>query len=431
MNVEKQEIPSFDDSKVVLFGMSTLFVLVLIVGGWMGTAPLTSSSVAEGSVSADGDKKTVQHLEGGKITAIHVKDGDLVTKGQVLIKLRDVHRKAQLDILQSDYQDAIALLSRLEAQKDAKSSIVFSKDLTDENAIKDQKNIFTTTLKSIENEKLITKKRIVQLKNQILGNKALIKSKEKRLASMKEEQLEWEELFKQRLVDKQKIRELKRDKHRFIGEIASLDSDIAKLQEQINETKAQQVLSEKRFQKETLQEYVETKSKISSIQSKIIAEEDIIDRTSIRSPIDGTVVGLDLHTVGGVVTRSKTLLKIIPTNAKLLVIVNVETTDIDKVKNGLNAEIMFSAFNLKKVHVIKGNVVHVSADSFKDKKTGKPYYIAKIEVNEEGKKTLDKNGFVLVSGMPAQAVIILGDRTVLSYLVNPFTQMLGKSFNEE
>jgi len=431
MNNQQIEMPSHNDSKIIGFGLSVIFIVFVVIGGWMSFAPLASSSVAIGTVSADSDKKTVQHLEGGKVTAIYVKDGDKVKKGQILLKLRDVQIKAQLDILNAQYQDAIALFARLKAQRDSKKSILFPPELTDENAIKDQQNIFDTTLTTIKDEKIITENKIVQLKNQIAGLESLIISKEKRLASITEEKLEWEELFKQRLVDKQRIRELKRENNSIEGDLAQTGSEIAKLNEQISETKTQQLLREKELKKDTLQRYVETKSLISDLKSKIIANQDTLDRTNILAPIDGTVVGLSLHTVGGIISPTSPILEIIPNNSKLLVIAQVQTTDIDKVRNGLLADIMFSAFNLKQVHVIKGEVIHVSADSFIDEVTGMPYYEAKIEVNAEGMKILEENNFILVSGMPAQVMINIGDRTALSYLVKPFTQMLGKSFNEE
>ncbi len=427
----KTSMPSHDDSSVIKFGLSLIFIVFFIIGGWMSFAPLASSSVAIGKVSADSNKKTIQHLEGGKVIAIYVKDGDKVKKGQILLKLRDVQIKAQLDILNAQYQDAIALFARLKAQRDNEKSITFPQNLTDENSIKDQENIFFTTLRTLRDEKIITRNRISQLQKQISGLEALIASKNKRLDSIIEERTEQEDLFKERLVDKQRIRELNREDNSIEGDLASTKSEIAKLNEQISETKNQQLLREQEFKKETLQRYVDAKSLISDLTSKIIANEDTLERTNIVSPIDGTVVGLSMHTVGGIINPSKPVLEIIPSNSKLLVIAQVQTTDIDKVRNGLVADIMFSAFNLKQVKVIQGKVIHVSADSFIDEVSGLPYYEAKIEVTKEGLKTLDENNFVLVSGMPAQVMIKLGDRTALSYLVKPFTNMLIRSFNEE
>jgi len=433
MNIGNQQTqrPSDNDSNVIKFGLSVVFLIFGVIGIWMGFAPLASSSVAIGSVSADSDKKTIQHLEGGKVIGIYVEDGDNVKKGQTLLKLRDVQIKAQLDILKGQYQDAIALFARLEAQRDNKESIKFPKELIDENAVRDQKNIFFTAKRVVGDEKIITQNRIVQYQNQISGLNSLIESKQKRLDSIIEERLEWEELFKQRLVDKQRIRELKRETNLIEGDLASTKSQIAKLNEQISEAKTQELLREKESKKETLQKYVEAKSIISDLKSKIIASEDTLQRTNITAPIDGIVVGLSLHTVGGIINPSNPILEIIPHNSELLIIAQVQTTDIDKVKVGLLANVMFSAFNLTHVHVIQGEVIHVSADSFIDEATGLPYYEAKIIVTKTGKQTLKDNDFVLVSGMPAQVMIQIGDRTALSYLVKPFIEMLDRSFNEE
>ena len=431
MDNKKIEMPSYNDSSIIVFGLGIIFIVFGIIGGWMAFAPLASSSVAMGKVSADLDKKTIQHLEGGKVDAIYVKDGDSVKKGQLLIKLRDIQIKAQLNILQAQYQDAIALFARLEAQRDSKVIIKFPEELVDENSIKDQENIFITSKRTIEDEKIIMQKRIEQFQNQINGLNSLILSKKKRLASITEEILEWESLFKQRLVDKQKIRELKRENNMIEGDLASTESEIAKLNEQINEAKTQQLLIQKEFRKDILQKYVEAKSLISDLKSKIIATEDTLERTSIISPIDGTVVGLSLHTVGGIITPSEPILEIVPQSAKLIVVAQVPTTDIDKVRVGLFADIRFSAFNLKQAHVVEGRVIHVAADSFIDEVSGAPYYEAKIEVTPYGVEQLKEYEFILVSGMPAEVMIKIGNRTALSYFVKPFTDMLSRSFNEE
>lgn len=431
MDNKQIKMPSHDDSSIIAFGLGLIFVVFILIGGWMAFAPLASSSVASGKVSADFGKKTIQHLEGGIVEAIYVKDGDSVKKDQVLIKLSDVQIKAQLDIFRAQYQDAIALFSRLKAQRDGSANIEFPQELTDENVIKNQKNIFISTNKSIEDETAITNNRIVQLQSQIDGLSSLVNSKQNRLKSISEEILEWEDLYKQRLVDKLKIRELQREQNMVDGDLANTKSEIAKLKEQINEVKTQKLLREKEFKNETLQKFVEAETRISDLKSKIIANEDVLSRTTITSPIDGTILGLNLYTVGGVISPGKPLLEVIPQDAKLLVIAKVQTTDIDKVRIGLLADIMFPAFNIKQAHPIEGKVIHVSADAFMDEASKMPYYEAKIEVTKDGMQLLKEYDFVLVSGMPADVMIKIGERTALSYLVKPFTDMLDRSFNEE
>lgn len=428
---KRQTMPSYDDSKVITFGFAVLFIVFIIFGGWMAFAPLASSAVAVGKVSADLNKKTIQHLEGGKVDAIYVKDGDTVKEGDLLLKLSDVQVKAQLDILKSQYQDKIAMLARLQAQRDNLGDINFPKELIDEKARKDQKNIFEATNKKIAEEKVLTQNKVLQAKNQMTGLKSLIDSKQNRVASNSDEIKEWEELFKQKLVDKQRIRELGRENNLLEGEISNAKSDIERLKEQINEFETQQLLREKEFMNNTLDKYVETKNAVSDLESKIRANEDTLERTNITAPIGGVVVGMSMHTIGGVIAPGKPILDIVSQDSNLYVMARVQVTDIDKVQPGLSADIRFSAFNLKNTHVIEGKVIYVSADSFTDEASKTQYYEAKIEVTPQGIEQLKEYGFVLVSGMPAEVMIKIGERTTLSYFVKPFRDMLSRGFNEE
>ncbi len=332
MDKNEIKIPSYDDSSIIRFGLGVVVSLLLVLGGWMAFAPLASSSVAIGKVSADSDKKTIQHLEGGMVDAIYVKDGDKVKKDQILMKLSDVQVRAQLNILNAQYQDSLALFARLRAQRDKALGITFPKEVIDENVIRNQKNIFNSVNKSIEDESIITNNRIVQLQSQIDGLTSLIQSKKNRLKSLKEEILEWEALYEQRLVDKLKIRDLQREINMIDGDLANSQAEIAKLKEQISEVSTQKLLREKEFKNETLEKFVEAEIRISDLKSKIIANEDILQRTTITAPINGTVVGLSLHTIGGVVSPGKPILEIVPENAKLIVIAQVNTADVDKVR---------------------------------------------------------------------------------------------------
>lgn len=431
MNDKKITMPSYDDSGVIRFGLGVIFTVFVLLGGWSAYAPLKASSVAIGKVSADLDKKTVQHLEGGIVEKIYVKDGDRVKKGDILIKLQDVQIKAQLDILNSQYQDALALYARLKAQDEDLDKVIFPDELVNQNIRTNQNNIFNTTKKSQEDEKAITKNRIQQLQNQEEGLGSVIQSKKNRLGSIVEEIKELEILFAKQLVDKTKIRELKREKDMLEGDIANAVSEIAKINEQKAEIQTQQLLREKEFKKETLNHLVEIKSMLFDIRSKLLAAEDTLERTSITSPIDGVVVGLDIHTIGGVIAPGKPILEIVPQDSKLIVVAQVQVTDIDKVTTGLSADIRFSAFNLQQAHVVEGRVIHVSADSFVDEASGTPYYEAKVEVTPKGKEQLKEYGFTLVSGMPAEVMINIGNRTSLSYFIKPFTDMLTRGFNEE
>ncbi|PIF04292.1 MAG: hypothetical protein CSA86_02690 [Arcobacter sp.] len=324
-------MPSNDASAIITFGLSVIFIVFVLIGGWSYYAPLAASSVAVGKVSADLDKKTIQYLEGGIVDAIYVKDGDIVKKGDLLLEFKNIQIKGQIE----------------------------------------------------------------QINNQIKGYSSLILSKKKRLASLEEEIAEWNELYKQKLIDKLRIRELQREENSIEGDIANTSAEIAKLKEQL------------------------------------IVLKDSLKRTKILAPIDGVVNGLSVKSVGSVLAPGSDILDIIPMNSQLIVVAQVQITDIDKVVPGLLADIRFSAFNLQQAQVIQGTVIYVSADSFIDQATGAPYYEAKIEVTPKGKEQLKEYGFTLVSGMPAEVMINIGERTPLSYFLKPFIDMLSRGFNEE
>ncbi len=320
-------------------------------------APLDSSSVAIGKVSAGSAKKTVQHLDGGIIKKIYVKDGDSVNKGDILIELEDIQLKETLKSLEAQYQDALALLNRLEAQRDNKDTIIFSKEITNKSLIKTQKNIFYTTKKSLKDEDIITEKRIIQTQKQISSLKALIESRKKRLYLIRQEKYEQEALFQEQLVDKTKLQELEKEENDIEGDISSKLADIARLKEQISELKTQKLLREKKFKEETLENLVQTKVKITDLKAKIISTKDKLSRTKILAPTSGVIVGLKKHTVGGVIGRGEEILEIVPKDSKLIVIAQVNTTDIDRIKVGQYADLMFPAFNMRKIHIIEGKVI--------------------------------------------------------------------------
>jgi epimerase transport system membrane fusion protein len=349
----------------------------------------------------------------------------------VLVKLSEIQTRAQLDTLRDQLQEKLAEFARLQAERDNQNEVIFSDEVVDEKAKRDQLNIFESTKKRRANEVILTKQRTLQAQSQIKGSQSLLESKKERMASNSEEIKEWSTLYEQRLVDKSRTRELERENALLSGEIASYESDIIRLEEQINELRSQQELRDKEFMDETLRRYVDTKSIISELRSRIDANEDVLKRSSIVAPIDGVVVGMSMHTIGGVISSGQKILDIVSQDTDLYVVAQVQITDIDKVKNGLIADLRFSAFDLKLTKVIEGEVFHVSADSFIDEKNGAHYYQAKIRMTPQGAEQAREHGFNLVAGMPAEVMIKTGERTVLSYIVKPFADMLSRGFNEE
>lgn len=434
---QQVQMPDTDDGRFIRYGFAVIISIFGILGAWMSVAPLDSASVAAGKVAVEAKKKTIQHLEGGIVEAIYVKDGDSVTKGQVLLKIDETHSKAQLDTVLSQYYEALAQENRLVAERDGLAKIVFDAEIKSlEDGLKNrlidgQTRLFASRREALGSEKEIMHKRITQLEKQIEGNRSLIKSKQSRLASYREEIQEWKVLYEEQLTDKLKLRELQRDVETIEGDVASYEAEIARLYMQINETESQSLLRQQEFTNEVGLELRDVQTSLADMRARLSSLKDTLNRTEVVAPVDGIVVGMDAHTIGGVIAPGNPILEIVPGMSDMIVVAQVQTTDIDKVTKGLKADVRFSAFNLQMAHVVEGEVIHISADSFIDEVTGMPYYEAEVTLTEEGRKQLIENKFFLIPGMPAEVMIKTGERTVMSYLLKPLSAMLAKAFRED
>ena len=301
-----------DTTKIVRFGIGVIVAVFVIFGTWMSFAPLAIYSVASGKISADLNKKTVQHLEGGIVESIYVKDGDFVKKGDLLLKLSPIQIKAQLDIYQAQYQDTLATYSRLKAQKDNLKKLEFHQEVVDKDIINSQKNLFNTILISREKEKEINKKQVSQLNQQIQSMQSLLEGKVYKKESIQEEIGELEYLYEKRLVDKVELRKLQREKRALDSETVSVNSEIIKLNEQILEIKTKELLNDEEYRKKVLTEFNDTSTKVLDLKSKIIALEDLLNRTYLVSPSNGYVVGLIIHTEGAVISAGEEIMYIVP-----------------------------------------------------------------------------------------------------------------------
>lgn len=423
-----------NEKGTIRFGLFAIFLLVGVFGGWAAIAPLKNAAVAVGKVSVVNDKKVVQHLEGGVIDKILVKDGDKVKAGDIVLEIKNARLQAELEMAQSEFLQNSVIEARLLAQRDDLEQINFKDELRNikgfEEAANGQISIFKEQKKLLNDEKEILNQRITQLQKQIESLKAIIESRKQKSASLDEEIKEWDRLYKEQLSDKIRLRDSQREKIAVDGEIASSVADIARLEVQITETKSQIILRERTFKEEVLKRLEDTKRMINDTKSKYIALNDQLDRTMVKAPVDGTIVGMIAHTVGGVIRPGEVIMSIVPNSSEYVVDAKMNLTDVDKVHIGLIADVRFSAFELQQAHVVEGKVTYISADSLQDN-NGHQFYEIKIELTEDGIKELERNKFFLLPGMPAEVMVRTGDRTVLSYILNPFTNMFERAFNED
>ncbi|HEX5330357.1 HlyD family type I secretion periplasmic adaptor subunit [Sulfuricurvum sp.] len=431
--------PETEDRRYRRMGIGILVFLLLIIGVWGTLAPLSSAIPAPGKLSVASNNRLIQHLEGGIIKSILVQDGDHVKKGQTLLELDTTRANTELQISLTQFAEALAAESRLIAERDSQTSIRFSSELSDvctsfecTSITQNQINEFNARRHFLESEKEMLSRRIEQAQNQIKGLREIINANTRLSESYATEVKEWRVLYEQQLTDKLHLREIERQKIKIDGDIASARSDIARLQGQISEFQTQIITKKQGFIKEVTERLSETQTKVSDLRSRITALRDTLNRTHITSPVEGTVTNLQLHTLGGIIPAGKSILEIVPSGENLIIDGRVSATEIASLHTGLHAEIRFPGFaHIKSLNIVEGKVTYIAPDAITDETTGTLYYPIKIVITQKGQQELFRNHLILQPGIPADAMIVNGSRTMLDYLIHPFKMMFAKSFNEQ
>nr|WP_298410283.1 HlyD family type I secretion periplasmic adaptor subunit [uncultured Halomonas sp.] len=424
------------DKRYRRLGFGILLVAFGGFGGWAATANLAVAVVAPGSVSVESFKKTVQHFEGGIVKDILVRDGDHVEAGEPVVILNNTQALSQLQIARSQYLINRAAEVRLLAEQEGSDTLDFPDELLDSDSqrvnevLAVQNALFTARRDALQGTLEALDEQVVQMRQQIQGLESMISNNRSRLRSLKEEAGDYRSLYKEGLGDNQRVRELERQILQYEGEIAQHRSEIARLKSQISENKVQKQVKQQEFQKEIGERLREAQVSIADAEERITALSDQVERTTVLAPVSGTVVGLQVHTLGAVVKPGDPIMEVVPSGDGFVVEARVPDRDVDNVYRGQEAEIRFSAFNQRLSNVIEGEVIHVSADTFQDEATGAYYYKARIKVTEQGARDMTES-MQLLAGMPAEVMIRTGERTFASYIAKPITDMLARAMQEE
>ncbi len=424
------------DKTPKFIGLLILFVTFGMFGTWAAVAPLDSAALAPGVVTVKTYRKTVQHLEGGIVEQINVRDGDQVEEGEVLLVLDDTQAKAEMGIIRGQMIASQALEARLKAERDQLGKIDFpdsfnKDDLRVKEAVLSEGQVFQARMNSHLGEIEVLEQRMTQIDEQIRGLEAVIRSKKQLMSSYKSEIKDLSELLSDGFVDKQRLRDLERQVSNLEGEMADHRSSIAQAKMKQGETRLSILQLKKDFHTEVVNQLSEVQSTLFDLRERERALMDRVERTVIRAPEAGMVLGMKVHTVGGVVQSGAPILDIVPAASDLVVEAQVSPIDIDRVSAGKLADIRFSAFKSATTPVIEGRVEHISADRLTNEETGMPYYLARVELTEEGRTNLEQANLVLVPGMPAEVLINSGERTFLEYLVQPATNAFARSLIED
>jgi HlyD family secretion protein len=413
-----------------------VLVLVLGVGGWGATAVISGAVVAPGSLVVDSNVKKVQHPTGGIVGELRVRDGDHVRAGDIVVRLDETVTRANLAIVTKTLDELMARKARLEAERDGWATIVFPAQLmTGTNdpdraaAMESERKLFNLRKSARTGQKAQLQERVAQLGEEISGLTAQQNSKAKEIALVERELAGVRDLWSKNLVQLPRLTALEREAARLDGERGQLVAAAAQAKGKVAETALQILQIDQDVASEVAKELREVDGKIGEFIERKITAEDQLKRIDVRAPQDGTVFQLAVHTVGGVITAGDPIMLIVPEADNLSVEVKVNPQDIDQLQLNQKAILRFSAFNARATPEIEGVVTRISADTSTDQRTGQSYYTVRISMPPEQIQRLGE--VKLLPGMPVEAFVQTGDRTMLSYLIKPLHDQFVRAFREK
>lgn len=417
-------------------GLAIVVLLAGGLGGWASTVLISGALIAPGQVVVESNVKKVQHPTGGVVGELRARDGDVVKAGDVVVRLDDTVTKANLAIVTKNLDAAMARAARLQAEQRGVSKIEFPQALLDRASDPDvmilldsESKLFDVRVNGRAGQKAQLNERITQLKEEIAGLSAQEKAKDQEIALVQNELTGVRELYDKRLVQISRLTQLERDSARLNGERAQYIAARAQAKGKITETELQIIQVDKDVVSEVSKDLRETNDKIGELIERKVTAEDQLRRVDIRAPQDGMVLQSTVHTVGGVVTAGDAIMLIVPQADDLQVEAKVNPVDIDKLQIGQKTLLRLSAFNQRTTPELNGVVTRVSPDVTTDQRTGQSYYTIRVSMPAEEVARL--GDVKLIPGMPVEAFVQTGDRTMLSYLMKPFHDQLMRAFREK
>lgn len=420
----------------LVIGMVVVLLLGGGIGGWAATAQISGALIAPGSVVVDSNVKKVQHPTGGVVGELRARDGDLVRAGDVVVRLDDTVTKAGLAIVTKNLNGLWARAGRLEAEQRGAERINFPAVLLEQiaddevkNVIASETKLFNVRLASRTGQKAQLRERVLQLNEEINGLAAQQAAKSREIELIEKELIGVRGLYNQQLVQLSRLTVLERDAARLAGERAQFMAARAQAKGKITETELQILQIDKDLVSEVSKDLRETNEKIGEFVERKVTAEDQLRRVEIRAPQDGMVLQSTVHTVGGVITAGDAIMLIVPQTDSLSVEARVNPQDIDKLVIGQKTLLRLSAFNQRTTPELNGFVSRVSPDTTTDQRTGQSYYTIRISMPAS---EIARLGDVrLIPGMPVEAFVQTGDRTMLAYLAKPLNDQLMRAFREK
>ena len=374
-------------------GVGVAILLVGGVGGWAATSELAGAVIAAGQIVVDTSVKKVQHPTAGIVKELHVRTGDRVKAGDLLIRLDDTQIRASLEMVRHSLDELTSRRARDEAERDGAAEVTFPQDLLARQSdplvariIEGERNLFATRRSSRAGQRALLRAQIAELDEQIRGTKEQLTAKDKEIEWVKQELKGTRELWQKNLIQLGRLTAQEREAARLEGDHGVLLAQIAQNRGKVAETELRIIQIDEDLRTEVSKDLAENRAKTSELTERRIAAEDQLRRVEIRAPHEGVVHELAVHTVGGVIKEGEPIMLIVPDGEKLLVEAKVQPQDIDQLYIGQPAALRFSAFNQRTTPEVNGTVSLVSADVVQDTRVGQnapPYYMVRVSISPE------------------------------------------------
>ena len=421
----------------MIVGSIIIAVLVLGLGLWASLSPLSTGITAQGEVRVESNKKTIRHKDSGTVRQILVEEGQHVRAGQPMILYNDVEARAGYDVMQNQYDSLQAQAARFAAEATGKTTPEFPSELMGRMSdprvagmIRDQQFLFTTRAQLYQSQTSVLNQRMDQLQSQIQGQQTQVSSVDTQIKLTQDEMAGYQTLYDKGFAPKPLILRYERSIADLSGRKGSLLSDIARLHQQMGETKMQMAANRDTRESQAAEGLRDAQAKLADTAPRLTAAKEALDQTVIRAPVDGYVFGLTQHTVGGVTGQGEVLMEVVPANAPIVAMVSIAPQDIDKIRVGMDAQVRFTGLNQRWNSPIHAKVLMVSADKINNEKAGVSFYRADLRIDPKELLKLKKNAQI-TSGMPVQAMIVSGKKTVMESLISPITDTLHGALHDQ
>jgi protease secretion system membrane fusion protein len=409
---------------------------LLAFGLWAGFAPLDEGVPAGGQVSIDTKRKAVQHATGGVVKAVHVKEGQQVAAGALLIELDAGAARANMETVRQRYFGLLAMQSRLLAERANASAIHWPAELnaaaTDPQIamhMSTQTGLLATRRAGLQAERQVAAQSIAAQRTHIASNEAALPLRRAQLASVQAELQSIQGLVKDGYAPQNRQRELERQSDDLRLALNELQGTNDRLLRSIDETRQRLLSREADLRKEVETQLADVTREVQADAERIKAVRDELARTEIRAPAAGQVVGLQFQTTGGVIPPTQKIMDIVPAGEELVIEARVPPANIDRLRDGMPVDVRFAAFAHSPQLVAGGTMQSISRDVLTDQQTGVSYFLARVALTEAGRNVLGRRE--MLPGMPAEVVFRTGERSLLAYLLHPLTKRVAASMKEE